>query len=420
MKSKTLSIIFAFAAICCININKAFGQEGTTDTLYKALDELRADINALKKIKISGYVQAQFQLADSTGQSSFAGGDFPTNSDKRFAVRRGRIKFAYTGNITQYVLQFDVSEGGLSTKDAYLVVTEPWLSSFSLTAGIFNRPFGYEIAYSSNMRESPERSRFTQTLFPGERESGAMFTFQPPKTSRFNFIKINAGMFNGNGIAADFDKQKDFIGQISISRSNKSESIKYGLGFSYYNGGYYNASKYVYSINNKVFTVDSASTNKGNQTKREYFGVDGQIAVSWPVGMTQVRAEYVWGQQPGEKASTKSRSSSTLPTTDTYIRNFNGYYVYLTQNIGQTKHQLVLKYDSYDPNTDVEGKDITSKLSKADIKYNTIGLGWIYKWDANVKFMVYYDIVKNEETALAGYVNDLRDNVLTCRVQYKF
>jgi len=34
--------------------------------------------------------------------------------------------------------------------------------------------------------------------------------------------------------------------------------------------------------------------------------------------------------------------------------------------------------------------------------------------------VLWYDLVKNESTALTGYTNDLRDNVFTCRLQFRF
>ena len=92
----------------------------------------------------------------------------------------------------------------------------------------------------------------------------------------------------------------------------------------------------------------------------------------------------------------------------------------------------MLKYDVYDPNTNVSGSDFTptSGLTSTDIKYSTFGIGFIHHWDDNVKFVVYHEFIKNEAldaskipvsaTALFPYTQDVRDNVFTFRVQYKF
>ncbi len=93
-------------------------------------------------------------------------------------------------------------------------MNDPFFTPLTLTVGMQNRPFGYEVAYSSQYRETPERSRFVQTLFTNERDLGAMITLQPNKTSAWHIFKMNAGIFNGIAIARKYDSKRDFIGQI--------------------------------------------------------------------------------------------------------------------------------------------------------------------------------------------------------------
>lgn len=406
------------------------------DTLANSVTKMQTEMGLQKKLKVSGYIQGQFQVADSAGISSFAGGSFPANVDKRFAVRRGRFKIAYDNNLTTSVLQVDVTEKGVAIKDAYFKVTEPWTKSFSLTTGVFDRPFGYEISYSSSLRESPERSRMFQTMFPGERDLGAKITFQPPKTSKWNFLKIEGGMFNGTGgSASDFDHKKDFIGNIGINKTTKNEKVNYAARVSYYSGGWRQGTSKVYSmgldsLGLNAYQVEKDTAYYGELTKRQYLGADAQINIDWAIGITALRAEYIQGKQPG--VSSSSTSPSAAVTTDTYNRNFNGMYFYFLQNIAATKFQAVVKYDLYDPNTDVSGNEIGktpvsfdgktfAKTGKSDIKYSTLGLGLVYRYDTNIKLTAYYDIVKNETSnKLKGFSQDLSDNVFTLRLQYKF
>ena len=49
------------------------------------------------------------------------------------------------------------------------------------------------------LRESPERGRMSQLIFPNERDLGAMLTIQGPKLSNWNWLKLEAGLFNGTG-----------------------------------------------------------------------------------------------------------------------------------------------------------------------------------------------------------------------------
>lgn len=447
MNSKLPFIAILVAMTLTFSSYKVLAQESSVsseaaDTLNGKIENVKSDVELLKRLKVTGYIQAQWQLADTAGAvTPFSGGAFPAASDNRFAVRRGRIKFTYDNELSTFVLQLDATEKGVTLKDAYVAVKDPWAQFATLTAGVFNRPFGYEITYSSSARETPERARIFQTLFPQERDLGAMITLQPKKGTKYDWIKLDAGFFTGNGINPEFDKKKDFIGHLYIAKANKSETIKYGAGVSYYNGGVFQGNKYVYTPGAVLDVtlpglVDSTASNKNGFAKRQYLGFDGQVSVQSPIGFTSIRAEYLTGTQPGAKSSNVSLSTGTAPSYDTYTRNFNGGYIYLIQGIGQTKNQLVVKYDWYDPNTKVKGSDIMSKsaagkntgLGVGDIKFTTIGFGWNYRFNSQVKFTAYYEIVKNETTALSavgtnGTTNttkDLKDNVLTLRVQYKF
>lgn len=444
---KKLSVAFILLAAILQGFS-AYSQEDpsasiqqSADTLNAKIENVQSDVAHLKKLKISGYIQAQWQLANSTGQiSPFSAGNFPKYSDNRFMIRRGRVKFAYEGKLSQYVLQIDATEKGLALKDAYINFKDPWLQMFTLQGGVFNRPFGFEIAYSSSMRETPERSRVFQTLFPGERDLGAMLTIQPRKESSFNFIRLNAALVAGNGIAPEIDSRKDFIGQLGINKTTSNEKFRYAFGVSYYNGGVFQETKRVYNMTNladgitKGFVVDSTDSNKGKFAKREYYGADAQLSLDWFPGITTLRGEYIWGSQPGSSSSNVSPFNRSIPnpgTMDTYNRSFNGGYVYFIQNILHSRHEVVVKYDFLDPNTKVKGTSaksvvpyqdgiLNTGLSGADVAYSTWGIGYNVRLNPNLKLMAFYEFVKNENTAISGYTKDLKDNVFTLRAQFKF
>jgi len=413
----------------------------SADTLNAKIENIKTDLDLLKKLKISGYIQAQWQWADSTGVgSAFSGGAFPKNADNRFMIRRGRLKFAYEGKLSQFVLQIDATEKGVTLKDAYINFKDPWLQMFMLQAGVFNRPFGFEIAYSSSMRETPERARITQTLFPQERDLGAMLAIQPRKESRFNFIRLNAALINGNAISVETDSKKDFVGQLGINKTTRNEKFRYGIGVSYYNGGVFQETKRVYDMATladgitKGFVVDSTEANKGEYAEREYFGADAQFSLDWAIGVTTLRGEYIFGSQPGGSKSNISPAGRVIldvGVTDTYNRKFNGGYVYLVQNILNSRHEVVVKYDFLDPNTEVNGTNAKSEVSYngstfktglggADIAFSTWGFGYNVRLYPNLKLMAFYEVVKNESTAINGFSQDINDNVLTLRAQFKF
>ena len=439
MKVRTKTIGLFVASLFAMNALQA--QE--TDTLAGALEKITSDIKVINNLKVSGYVQVQGQWLQKQddqafAQSSVAGGNFPGYMNDRFGVRRGRLKFAYSSNpLSQVVVQFDATEKGMGLKDAYLKFTEPFAKVASVTAGVFNRPFGYEIEYSSSSRETPERSRMIQTLFPQERDLGAMLTLQAPKTSKWNFVKLDVAAISGNGINSDLDRFKDVIARLNFNKSFFEEKVKVSGGASKYYGGFAYPTKYVYGLNDvngvKKFMVDSSSSNKNKQAVKDLTGLDLQISADCPWGLATLRGEYIFGWQPSASGSTTYPTTAAI--TDTYKRKLSGYYVYYVQNILQSRHQIVFKYDVYDPNTQVKGMDIGvagSKTSVADIKYSTLGIGYILKIDANTKIMFYGDFVKNEKTSIKetkdskgnvtdpGYLTDRKDNVFTVRLQYKF
>ena len=419
--------------------------KGAVDGINETLQSIIPTLDALKKIKISGYIQAQYQSAESSSVGSYAGGNFPQNVKSRFQVRRGRFKINYDNDLTQYVLQLDVTQNGVGIKDAYASVTEPWMRMASLTAGVFDRPFGFEISYSSGNREAPERTRLYQTLFPGERELGAKIELMP-QNGPLSYFNLKAGVFNGVlNTGNENDRHKDFIGRAGFQLPFEEQSLAIDGGFSMYSGMVTANTKKMYKVDAsspiKKYSIDSSTVNLGNGFDRNYYGFDMQIYYDVPaLGGATLRGEYIWGTQPGtDKTSsfynpdaagaTDTKSSvDGKKATDLYTRKFNGWYINFVQNIG-LKNQFVVKYDVYDPNIDVNASDIGatgSNLTVGDIKYSTLGLGWLYHWDANVKFTLYYDWVQNEKVnpnatgTLAPFINDMKDNVLTLRMQYKF
>jgi len=402
----------------------------------------------------------------------FAGGKFDTRVPNLFQIRRGRVKVAYETELTTGVLQLDVipfanvnlvdavttvtdsvwedsarvwkkftktvgsstkpalTSGGVSVKDAYLRFAEPWLKSIAIKAGIFDRPFGFEIGYSSSSRESPERSRMFQTLFPNERDLGVALEYSGadklPLAARIPNLKV--GAFTGNGINIETDSKRDIIGRLGASIPITPINMAVDLGVSGYAGALQMLNDTLMTVTTKkasdtVMTIErNASFKKFDFVNRRYYGGDMQLYLDIPViGGLSLRGEYIQGQQPGQSDNVVSPKSNLTSSKPVYLRNFNGFYVMWVQNLWKYD-QFVLKYDKFDPNTEVEGDKITSAT---ELAYGTLGLGLIHNWDENIKLMAYYEIPRNETskhlpTKDTFYRKDLADNVFTFRIQYKF
>ncbi|MBA2562618.1 MAG: porin [Chitinophagaceae bacterium] len=388
-------------------------------------------------IRIGGYIQPQFQAVQKKGAKTFSGGDFATNVNNRFMLRRGRIRFDYihfnqkNKPSIQFVFQFDGTERGVFIRDFWGRIFENNYKLFSFTTGMFARPFSYELNLSSSDRETPERGRMSQILMKTERDLGAMISFEPrEKDHPLKYLKLDAGFFNGQGLTApgDYDSHKDFISRIALKPLPVAKNIHLSLAASYLNGGLLQSTKYVYQINDspdgKVFNADSSLDNIGKIAPRKYYGGDVQLKIINKACVTELRAEFITGKQSSFANTTETPAS--IPTDVSgalYVRKFNGAYFYLLHNIFSKKHQLVLKYDWYDPNTNVNGPDIGkagNNINEANIKFSTLGFGYINYFNDNIKLVLWFDKVTNEKTGLSTHSGDIKDDVLTCRVQFRF
>ncbi|MBK8842809.1 MAG: hypothetical protein IPO33_08170 [Saprospiraceae bacterium] len=103
-----------------------------------------------------------------------------------------------------------------------------------------------------------------------------------------------------------------------------------------------------------------------------------------------------------------------------YIRPFAGAYFIFLQNIINTKHQVMIKYDIYDPNTTFGSNSSMdpSNYNLSDLRYDTWGFGYCYYMNRHCKLVIYYDWIKNE--AIKAISSDLKDNILTARLHFSF
>jgi hypothetical protein len=407
MKKKIFTLL-----LCCPIF--AFAQNNNAPSSYDPHD-----------IKITGYFQTQFQHAQSQGISSFSGGDFAENSDNRFIIRRGRIKIDRVDKYSSIVFQIDATQDRINLMDGFIQLQEPNYKQLRLTAGLFNRPFGYSIVYSSGYRDFPERARVFQTLMPRERDIGAMLSWQP-----LPFINGDLAAVNGSGLyARDYDSQKDIIGNLSFKfDSLANKKLQLGLGGSFYKGSVRNNTDSYYTPNASGFDKNTAATFEGKNLKRNYFGGNVQLQYQHPFGIATLKAEYVKGTQPGVAASSSvkgtlaSQSFTTQPATDLYLRDFTGCYIWFTQQILKSKFNVLLAYDFYDPNSKISESEIglLNNTTAGDIKFNTLGYGLTYMFNTRVKFTAYNEHVSNDPTQLEDYTADIKDDVLTLRLQYRW
>lgn len=390
------------------------------------------------RLKFGGYMQPQFQYADDKGVKNYSGGDFAPNSNNRFMLRRGRIRIDYLHNnennqpLAYFAFQFDGTERGVAIRDFWGRFFENKVELFAVTAGMFARPMGFEANFSSSDREAPERGRMSQILMKTERDVGAMITLDARKKGHvLRWMKLDVGVFNGQGLAGpqDYDSHKDLIGRFSVKPRKLKNGITLSGSVSGYYGGITSMSPWLYEMKqeNGAYKMkgDSASGNNGFVSPRQYAGADVQLKIPNKKGFTEFRAEYIRGLQTGTAAT--SETPGSYPTVGTgysplYVRPFDGAYFYYIQHLGSTRSLSILKFDWYDPNRLVKGTDIKAAngYTAADIRYNTVGIGYQRVLNAHTKLTLFYDWIMNEESSITGFTKDVKDNIFTCRVQFRF
>ncbi len=396
-----------FTACVIVPSFKAFAQHpsdtlneqlSTIDGRLNSLDERVAltenDLGKLTKIKVSGYIQSQFE--------NYQDGLLkPNDAENTFYIRRARVKFTYEATDgLKFVLQPDFSTGNLSLKDAYAVVSLPKLPSLSLWAGQFNR-LNYEVEYSSSQREVMERSRVIRTIYPGEREIGAKLEFHPVTVP----LKLQVAVLNGNFTGSqpkDADTKKDLMARATWSAQIPSAGIGIDFGAHAYYGGLMAKNKYILNYEN---VLDSSATNTGSYMDKKWAGAEVQVYFDLLGGLA-LKGEYLAGSNAfnGDSKTTPSR-----------MKKFSGYYAYLIKNIG-LKNQFVTRYDYFDPNTSVSGDAALS-----DVYYKTWVFAWQYYLNDNIRLSAQYEMPKNEiNNNSVVYNSDVADNVFTVRIQAKF
>lgn len=368
-----------------------------------ALDERglvnEADLGKLNKIKVSGYIQAQWERYDKDLVKT-------NEPDNTFFVRRARVKFTYEAlDGVKFVLQPDFSTGSLSLKDAYTVMNIPKLKDFTLWAGQFNRP-DYEVEYSSSQREVLERSRVIRVIYPGEREIGMKLEYIGSTIP----LKLQLMVMNGNFTGAqakDVDSKKDLMGRVVYSVKLLGVGIGIDFGANGYLGG--NRAKTNKYIVNTLGVADSI--NVGDYLDKKWVGGEIQIFADILGGLA-VKGEYMSGVNSTASTIAPTATIAQKMADPNKIRNFSGYYIYLIKNIGH-RNQMVARFDYYDPNSKLSGD-----AAKNDLFYKTLTLSWQHYLNDNIRISLNYEMPKNETNATNP--KDLKDNVLGVRIQAKF
>lgn len=299
--------------------------EGKVEALAEQYAETKNDVAGLKKLKLSGYIQARYAWQEAVRYNAVTTSNPSQNG---FFIRRGRLKAAYDAGIAEYVAQIDMTTSGVSTKEAYASVKLPY--GLKVDAGLQLFPFGYEVfSRSSSDLDTLERSRVTRAFLAGEYDVGVALS---GKLSKVNF---KLGLFNGNGVdgqaGRDNDQLKDVIGRAWVDMG----VVTAGLS------GWYGKTTNYLRADDKTYD-------------RNRVAVDVQAYLDLlPVGGTALKGEYMWGHTTIGTANNGAGGNLPGLTSDAPVPTGSGWYVIGLQNLGKY-NQLAVKWEQYMPNHTVD------------------------------------------------------------------
>ncbi len=418
------------------------GVQGAIDATKEQAGRIDTINKTLNSHKISGYIQAQFQAFD-TGRTSLftptasgGTGNTPTNGGAAvggpwygFLTRETRLKVAGPIGATgraDYGFQIDASTfKAVSTKEAYVNVTNLPAKNLTVTAGQFALPFGYELPVSSSVRESIERSmgfansgssfaifKSSQSAVGGvvtpgsvtspfinqDYDIGAMLTFAPRGFTMPGAIgtKFTIAALNGLGTPVGGTRNLkngiDWVGraQTTLFKGRLDAGVS----------GYYGQ-----------IPVRSAAPGAGGTVApfalglKELAGVDLNYRTPWK---TLLRAEYVGGVY------------EVTPDRALFLENnhMQAWYVAVRHPLTH-KLELGLKYEEFMPISQA-GKT-AGGLSRMELIRKAAHIGFLYYLDDATRFRLWYEkgLTPFDPSAASGPLRS-RLGFLTGEVQVRY
>jgi phosphate-selective porin OprO/OprP len=311
-------------------------------------------------LTIGGLIQGQFDGGDK-GDSRFA------NDNDRFYLRRARLNAS--GRFLEefdFRLEMDLAGSLSNTTGLRAQMTDGYITwnrypAANIRVGQFKTPFGFEQLYGDPRLITIERTlvndRLTESRQIGAQVAGDFLEKR---------VSYAVGAFNGNGVNNNGNDNNAFlkVGRIAVTPwqgtvagSNATWSVA-GNGYSSKDSGLALSDL---GLDSTPTTADKDGLFTG---KRNAYGVDSQF-VSGPFEL--------WG----EYLNVRFEPDSKIPRPRF---NSNGWYGQASYFVVPKRLQIVVKYDTFDPN---DQKDAD------DTRTTTLGLNYYIKGH-DLKVMVDY------------------------------
>jgi phosphate-selective porin OprO/OprP len=304
-----------------------------------------------------GLVQAQFEDGD-RGDSRF-----PATGTDRFLLRRTRLNA--TGKFNEdfdFRVEFDLTGSLAAATGLRAQLTDGYLNwnhySFAnIRVGQFKTPFGFEQLYGDPRLLTAERSLVNDRLTLN-RQLGAQ-VWGDFLDKRLTYA---VGTFNGNGVNASSNDNSKFLwaGRLTVAPW-KDKSGSWTVGANAFTSEDTALALADLNLDSTPTTADKDGLFTG---KRHGYGVDTQVET----GPFSLWVEYLKVRfEP-----TDARPSASFDADGGYVQ---GGWFFIPQ-----KFQLVLKYETFDPNKDVSNDAVST---------DTVGLNYYIKGN-DLKLMLDY------------------------------
>lgn len=323
--------------------------EGRVESMGEQVSTLATDVSGLKKLRVSGYVQARW--ADQESSANDYNNDPSTApGQQNFFIRRARFKATYDADWSQYAVQLDATPRGVLVKEAYATLKLP--KGLAVDAGLQLFPFGYEVLVRSSADlDLLERSAVTRAYLAGEYDLGVALR------GVYGPVNFKVGLFNGNGVdawgfgssssALDNDQLKDVIGRVGFDLGFVTGGVS----------GWYGKA------------IDYTSDD---DTEYDRYRVGGDLQVYLdllPIGGTALKGEYIWGRTPIGTGG--GGAGSALGKTG------HGWYGAVTQNVSRW-NQVAVRYEEFtrDNTMPLTGTNVKTARSVQVAVHTFVGSGY--------------------------------------------
>ena len=384
-------------------------------------------------LRLSGYVQLQYQHDDLSRDELLPGGAF-LNQDG-FVVRRGRLRLEGSWEMLRVGLELD----GSTTRGPFVGVRRAFVSArypfddpgaeplVALTAGLTTIPFGFEVRQPNEERLFMERTTASLAFFRGPVDVGARLH------GRLGPFEYDLGAFNGTPLddragapGIDPTGAPDLVGRLGVV-GGPSDDVRLGGGVSYVYGTGFHAGEDAGKDhvewqdlnengrldNGELVPVPGRAALPSETFERWAVGADARLELRTPIGWTRVWVE----------AALASNLDRAFFVADPFVTGQDvrelAVWAGLTQQI--TEYGVVgFRYDYYDPNADWLDEQRGRRVPR-DASIHTLSPLVGLELPGRGRLIFQYDVVLDSLARDArGVPTDLKNDRWTVRLQGSF